>query len=77
MNKEALKALDGKDVLLLFPETRKTNKTVLVLKKPKTTESERKIFLPRTVALMLVDWKKKQDEEKEVLGDDGTSGFYG
>ena len=77
VNKEALKALDGKDVLLLFPETRKTNKTVLVLKKPKTTESERKIFLPRTVALMLVDWKKKQDEEKEVLGDDGTSGFYG
>mgnify|MGYP007055184112 CR=1 FL=1 len=34
--------MDGKDVLLLFPETRKTNKTVLVLKKPKTTESERK-----------------------------------
>lgn len=70
VNKEALKALDGKDVLLIFPEIRKNNKTVLILKKPKTTESERKIFLPRTVALMLVDWKKKQDEEKEVLGDE-------
>lgn len=70
VNKEALKALDGKDVLLIFPETRKTNKTVLILKKPKTTESERKIFLPKTVALMLVEWKKKQDMEKEVLGEE-------
>ena len=70
VNKDALKALDGKDVLLVFPETRKSNKTVRILKKPKTDDSERKIFLPRTVALMLVEWKKKQDQEKEVLGEE-------
>ena len=65
-----MQALDGKDVLLVFPGTRKSNKTVRILKKPKTGDSERKIFLPRTVALMLVDWKKKQDQEKEVLGEE-------
>ena len=59
VRKDALQALDGKDVLLVFPGTRKSNKTVRILKKPKTEDSERKIFLPRTVALMLVDWKKK------------------
>ena len=70
VRKDALQALDGKDVLLVFPGTRKSNKTVRILKKPKTEDSERKIFLPRTVALMLVDWKKKQDQEKEVLGEE-------
>ena len=35
VTKEALKALDGKDVLLVFPETKKSNKTVRILKKPK------------------------------------------
>ena len=70
VSKEALKALDGKDVLLVFPETRKSNKTVRILKKPKTEGSERKVFIPRTVALMLVEWKKKQDLEKEVMGDE-------
>ena len=70
VTKEALKALDGKDVLLVFPETKKSNKTVRILKKPKTEDSERKIFLPKTVALMLVEWKKKQEQEKEVLGEE-------
>ena len=40
----------------------------MVLKAPKTDGSSRKIFLPRTVALMLIEWKKKQDFEKEALG---------
>ena len=70
VRKDALQALDGKDVLLVFPGIRNSNKTVRILKKPKTEDSERKIFLPRTVALMLVEWKKKQDQEKEVLGEE-------
>lgn len=70
VKKEVLKELDGKDVILVFPELRKTNTTVRVLKLPKTPSSIRKIFLPKTVALMLVNWKKKQDEEKEVLGEE-------
>jgi integrase len=41
---------------------------VLVLKAPKTEKSSRKIFLPKTVAALLVDWKKEQDFYKEALG---------
>lgn len=65
---EAMKTLEKKDVLRVFPELRESNKTVLVLKKPKTETSTRKIFLPRTVAEMLIDWKREQDFTKEALG---------
>ena len=41
---------------------------MLVLKAPKTEKSSRKIFLPKTVAALLVDWKKEQDFIKEALG---------
>ncbi len=68
VNKDVMKTLEKKDVLRVFPELRETNKTVLVLKKPKTATSTRKIFLPRTVAEMLVDWKREQDYTKDALG---------
>ena len=70
VSKSALKELDAKDVLLIFPEKSKTNKTVRVLKTPKTDSSVRKVFLPKSVAKMLIEWKEKQDETKEVLGDE-------
>ena len=63
-------ALDGKDVLLVFPTNHKKNSTVRILKTPKTESSVRKIFLPKSVANMLVDWKAEQDEMKEILGDE-------
>ena len=69
VEKEAIAELNGKGILLIFPEKSTLNKTVLVLKNPKTESSVRKIFLPTTVANQLVEWKKKQDETKEVLGD--------
>ena len=65
----ALKELDAKDVLLVFPEKSKKNKTVRVLKTSKTDSSVRKVFLPKSVAKMLIEWKEKQDETKEILGD--------
>ncbi len=65
-----LVALDGKDVLLVFPTNHKKNSTVRILKTPKTESSVRKIFLPKSVANMLVDWKAEQDEMKEILGDE-------
>ena len=57
IRKESLNALDGKDVLLVFPTNHKKNSTVRILKTPKTESSVRKIFLPKSVANMLVDWK--------------------
>lgn len=68
VDKSVMKTLEKKDVLRVFPELRENNKTVLVLKKPKTFTSIRKIFLPRSVAEMLVDWKREQDFTREALG---------
>lgn len=40
------------------------------MKLPKTEGSIRKVFLPKSVAEMLVEWKKGQDKIKETLGDE-------
>ena len=61
VTKESVKELDGKDIILVFPEESKLCKTVRVLKTPKTESSIRKVFLPRSVAEMLVAWRKDQD----------------
>ena len=68
VSKTALSALDKKDVLRVFPDTSGANKTILVLKKPKTATSTRKVFLPKTVAEMLVQWKLSQDFTKQAVG---------
>lgn len=70
VDKKVMTILENKDVLLTFPELKENNRTVVVLKKPKTVTSTRKVFLPRTVAEMLVDWKKEQDMAKEALGNE-------
>ena len=70
VDKAAIQELRGKDVILVFPEESKKNKTVRVLKLPKTESSIRKVFLPKSVAEMLVEWKKGQDKIKETLGDE-------
>ena len=70
VDKAAIQELRGKDVIQVFPEESKKNKTVRVLKLPKTESSIRKVFLPKSVAEMLVEWKKGQDKIKETLGDE-------
>lgn len=81
--RSALQQLDKKDVIFAFPTLSEKNTTQLVLKKPKTASSIRKVFLPRTVAEMLVDWKKEQDELRVALGNEYTNfdlvfaGYYG
>ena len=68
VTRDALNTLENKDVFLVFPTKSSRSATVLVLKAPKTEKSSRKIFLPKTVAALLVDWKKEQDFIKEALG---------
>ena len=68
VSKRAIDELDSKDVILIFPSTRKNNKTVRVLKTPKTESSIRKVFIPKSVAMCLAELKKEQDELIEVLG---------
>lgn len=71
-NREAVEELDSKEVILIFPSQRKNNKTVRVLKTPKTDTSERKVYIPGFVAQCLIDIKKEQDEVKEALGSEYT-----
>ena len=68
VSKRAIDELDSKDVILTFPSIRKDNKTVRVLKTPKTESSIRKVFIPKSVAMCLTELKKEQDELIEVLG---------
>lgn len=57
------------NVLLVFPERKKTPSTTsLVLKVSKTASSVRTIFLPRTVVDALLDMKTQQDKQKDSLG---------
>ena len=40
------------------------------LEKPKTESSVRKVWIPKTLALILREWKTKQDTLKEFMGED-------
>ena len=68
VNRDAMNALDGKDIKYKFPPTLSGINTALVLKSPKTKTSVRKVFLPRTVAEMLVTRKKEIEELKDLFG---------
>ena len=57
-------------MILIFPPMSSRTTTVQVLKAPKTATSVRKIFLPRTVAEMLIQWKAQQQETIDALGDE-------
>ena len=41
----------------------------MVLKKPKTESSVRKVWIPVTLAKLLKAWKESQDKAKAYLGD--------
>ncbi len=68
VSKKAIEELDAKEIILTFPSTKKNNKTVRVLKTPKTESSVRKVYIPKSVAYCLGELKKEQDELIEVLG---------
>ena len=68
VSKNALEKLERRDVVREFPAVLTSNNTVLVLKRPKTKSSIRRIFLSESVIEMLIEWKKGQEELKELLG---------
>ncbi|MDD8036509.1 MAG: site-specific integrase [Thomasclavelia ramosa] len=71
---DALTALDSKDVIFTFSEyvNKSNRKTKVILKKPKTESSIRRIWLPRTLAKILRKWKDEQLEYKNFFGDEYT-----
>jgi integrase len=67
---KAIKALDEKDIIRVFPSIQRDPKTLVVLKTPKTKSSVRKVWLPKTVAYILREFKEKQDVLKNLLQDE-------
>ena len=67
---KAIEQLDKKDVIYLFPAFKPNAKTRLVLKTPKTESSVRKVWLPKTLAYILREYKKSQDAMKSALQDE-------
>ena len=43
-----------------------------MIKTPKTDSSVRKVFLPKTVAYQLIEWRKEQEKLKDILGSEYT-----
>ena len=70
--RESLEKLGDKGVLFKFPPLIRSTHTSLVLKEPKTTTSVRRVYLPKTVAEMLIKRKQDQEELKELIGDEYT-----
>lgn len=71
VDQDAINALGEKDILFVFPRLMGgKSSTRLVLKKPKTDSSVRKVWIPRTLAYILRDWKEKQEHLKELMGSD-------
>lgn len=72
VNRDALEQLNEKGVIFKFPPALASTHTALVLKEPKTKTSIRKIFLPKTVAEMLIKRRSEIDEIKELFGEEYT-----
>lgn len=70
VSREALSTLNGKGVVMEFPSVLRAQHTKLVLKVPKTKTSVRRVFLPSTVAEMLIKRKLEIEELKELFGDE-------
>lgn len=65
---EAMQKLKEKDIIKVFPTQKPHATTRLVLKTPKTETSNRVVWLPKTVSLLLRNYKDEQTELKEFLG---------
>lgn len=70
VSKDARQFMDEKDIIQVFPSMMNGTSTNLVLKKPKTDSSIRKVWLPKTVAYILRRWKEEQNEMKSFLGNE-------
>ncbi len=68
--KQAIEMIGEKDIYHIFTPLMPNTSTRLILKKPKTDSSIRKVWLPKTVAYILREWKKSQDEIKGFLRDE-------
>ena len=71
--KLAAAATESRDILMVFPSAKSNSSMSLILKKPKTKHSIRKVYLPRTTADILKEWHIRQLELIDLLGADYIS----
>lgn len=57
VSRDAIDALDGKDILFHFPTIRREPRTWLILKRPKTESSIRTIYLPDSILELLAAYR--------------------
>ncbi len=69
-SKRAIETLGEKDIYYIFMPLMPNTSTRVILKKPKTESSIRKVWLQKTLAYILREWKNAQDELKDFLGDE-------
>lgn len=69
-SKTAIETLNQRDIYYIFKPLMPNTTTRLILKKPKTDSSIRKVWLPKTLAYILREWKSSQDKLKETIGDE-------
>lgn len=67
VSKNAMNVLESKDVLKVFPAVLVSDSTILVFKKPKTKTSIRRVWLPETVARMLLIGRNSRKNRKGIL----------
>ena len=67
-SKRAIEMLGQRDVYYIFAPLLPNTSTRVILKKPKTDSSIRKVWLPKTVAYILREWQSSQEELKNFLG---------
>lgn len=71
VDQKAIDAVGQGDIIFVFPRLMGgKSSTRLVLKKPKTESSVRKVWIPKTLALVLREWQSKQSALKEFMGED-------
>ena len=72
VKESTLSILGEEEIIKVFPRTMclENASTRLVLKPPKTESSIRKVWMPKTVAYILREWKVAQDHQKEFLGEE-------
>ena len=68
--KRAIEMLGQKDIYHVFTPLFPNTSTRIILKKPKTDSSIRKVWLPKTLAYILREWKSAQDELRALLRDE-------
>jgi len=69
-SKQAIEMLGEKDIYHIFIPLFPNTSTRIVLNKPKTDSSVRKVWLPKTLAHILREWKTAQDELRNFLGNE-------